>query len=111
MRDTILERYDRYRAINMRHQTVLAKRLRKGPLASAAQYDMARRILAFIEKGKLEPGFTARTIHKSGWTGTDNPALINDALELLIEKGRLRCETPQRDGGGRPSNKYFLRTE
>ena len=63
-----------------------------------------------IKSGKLENGFTARTIYSKGWAGLTEPHDVSEALDLLEELHWLRGEEGKRSAssGGRPSTKYQI---
>lgn len=50
----------------------------------------AKLILVKIENGKLSSGFTAREIHRKGWTGLNDNTEIKEGLEVLVDYGFLR---------------------
>ena len=76
-----------------------------------AEIDTAHVILAKLASGKLKSGFPAHRVYKSGWAGADNQHIVKDALELLVERGRLSHVPVQAVKGGARSDLYFVRTE
>lgn len=66
----------------------------------------ARTILKHIVKGELVSPFTARDVHRRGWTGLTTIEDVNQALELLLEHRILRDRTVQT--GGKPRVEYVV---
>lgn len=52
---------------------------------------------------QLECPFAARDVHRKGWSGLTDKAILSDAVARLVEAGYLREVIEQ--GGGRPSKK------
>jgi hypothetical protein len=66
----------------------------------------AQAILAKIKEGKLTSGFTLRKIQEAGWSSLGTNEIVNDALELLCERGWLLSN--KQETGGRPKFVYQL---
>ena len=86
----------------MRWEKFLASHARRvyasGPTAKT---DTARAIIAKLNTGKLKAGFHAQHVYNSGWADTKDKHITMDALELLVDKGWLRCEENQSPKGAR----------
>lgn len=80
-------------------------------LTTDPDHDLARRILAWIEKERPQQ-FTRRDLHRALQSKRVARAADLDApLALLIERGYLRDETTSGPKGGRPSTTYHLHPE
>ena len=80
-----------------------AKRLYS--LAINHSLDGARLILA--RKDKLPDSFSARDVQRKGWPGLDSIETVNEALNWLIDYGRIKSNTlSTADTNGRPKISY-----
>jgi hypothetical protein len=52
---------------------------------SAHETAVAKLILTHIRKGEIQDGFAARDIYRRAWTGLNDSAQVNGALELLAD--------------------------
>lgn len=67
--------------------------------------ELARLILK--RENQLPSPFSVRDIQRKGWSGLNNIALINEALEYLIDYGHLSIITlTSNETGGRPKISY-----
>jgi len=62
-------------------------------------------VLGRIRTGKLQDGFTVREIKRKGWSGLNNPEIIQDVLALLVDYRYLK--TIETDSG-RPTARYYI---
>lgn len=75
--------------------------------ASSPETAAARTILG--KRKELPDGFTARDVHRKGWTGIDSAEVARDALEMLTDYHHLYVSADS--NGGRPTDRYFWTTE
>ena len=74
--------------------------------AIAAEVGAARAILSRVKRGDVKrEGFTARDIYRNQWGGLDDPELVQQALDYLVEMDWLR-ERIDKGNTGRPSAVY-----
>ncbi len=78
---------------------------------------LADKIIKMVNKGAdktdstdwLEYGFTARQLMRKGWKGLTDADDVLNALEVLVEKGWIFCESvPSTGQGGRPTERYLI---
>lgn len=75
--------------------------------AARPDLDAAKTILAKLKAGKLPLEFTARMVHRKGWSGLTAIEEATAALRVLEEYGYLRERIEQQgEQGGRPSTIY-----
>lgn len=75
--------------------------------ASSPETAAARTILG--KRKELSDGFTARDVHRKGWTGIDSAEIARDALEMLTDFHHLYARADS--NGGRPTDRYYWATE
>ena len=70
---------------------------------------IASRLADKIKRGKLPESFTARGVHRHGWELLDDPKLVAEACEDLVEADWLRAVlVPPSDRGGRGTVQYLI---
>ena len=69
----------------------------------------AKAILLHIREGDLDEGFTAREIHRKGWSQASSREEVQAGLDLLTE-GNYVARNPEQIGpkGGRPTISYRI---
>lgn len=77
--------------------------------ASNSAADGAATILQHIRRGALAERFTAREVHRRGWTNLTDRERVGDALDMLGEHDFVReIEVSLSARGGRPSTLYVV---
>ena len=74
-----------------------------GPEAETAA---AKAILSHVRKGDLTDGFTARDIHRHGWSHLADRDQVQAGLNLLCDLDWIRAAEQRPLGGGRPTTFY-----
>lgn len=74
--------------------------------AQAASWGPEHQLLAKIQQGDLEDGFTIRQVYTHHWTGLSNKQTAEEAVGILTELGWIRPE--KQAGGGRPTTVYRI---
>lgn len=69
--------------------------------------DAAGLLLSRIKRGHLADGFTARKIKQRDWSGLNNSAIVDEAIETLIDHNCL-IEMPIVQTGGKPLVTYQI---
>jgi putative DNA primase/helicase len=76
---------------------------------TAPDTEGARALLTKIRGGKLEDGFTLRTVYLKGWAHLNTPEAARAAALFLCDLGHLRAESvPAGLAGGRPTETYAI---
>jgi len=69
----------------------------------------AEAILAHIRRGALKDGFTARDVHRPGWSKLTDQDHVRRGLDLLVELDHLAADVTGNPGyGGRPKVSYRI---
>jgi hypothetical protein len=69
----------------------------------------AKAILARVRSSALADGFTARDVHRHGWSGLTDHAQVQLGLDLLVDLDHLAAETvPGTERRGRPKVTYSI---
>ena len=76
-----------------------------GPEAETAA---AKSILSHIRKGDLTEGFSARDIHRHGWSHLADRDQVQAGLNLLCDLDWVRAVEKRAAGGGRPTTFYEI---
>jgi len=76
-----------------------------GPEAEAVA---AKAILSHIRKGDLTEGFSARDIHRHGWSNLADRDQVQAGLNLLCDLDWIRAVEKRHTGGGRPTAHYEI---
>lgn len=72
--------------------------------SQGAAYELSKR----IANGKLQDGFTARSVQQAGWRGLSDLDSIREAIATLVESGWLFEAQPlNRLTGGRPASPTY----
>lgn len=71
--------------------------------------EAARALLAKIKDGKVESGFSPRSVYLKGWAHLGTPEAVNNAARMLCDLNHLRrIEQKPGAGGGRPTSAYII---
>ena len=68
----------------------------------------ARELAKHLKRGDLADSFTARDVHRKGWTMLSTTEDAEAAVELLLELRWLRLLPPDSAGGGRPTQRFAI---
>ena len=69
----------------------------------------AEAILAHIRRGALKDGFTARDVHRPGWSKLTDQDHVRRGLDLLVELDHLAADATGNPGcRGRPKVCYRI---
>lgn len=76
-----------------------------GPEAEVAA---AKAILFHLRKGDIEDGFSAREVHKSGWSNLTDRSQVQAGLDLLGDLDWIVAVDQRSPAGGRPTTRYRI---
>ena len=76
-----------------------------GPEAETAA---AKGILSHLRKGDLTEGFSARDIHRHGWSNLADRDQVQAGLNLLCDLDWIRAVEKRPPGAGRPTTFYEI---
>jgi putative DNA primase/helicase len=69
----------------------------------------AEAILLHIRRGALKDGFTARDVHRPGWSKLTDQDHVRRGLDLLVELDHIAADVTGNPGyGGRPKLAYRI---
>jgi hypothetical protein len=61
-----------------------------------------------IKLGKLNDGFTARDVHRKGWSLLNEIDVVNSALNELVEANWLKSKSQTPSHGGKTKEIFYI---
>lgn len=77
-------------------------------LLEVQQVSAAIALARKIANGKLPDGFTARDVHRKGWTGLTQISVVEQALGILEDHGYVAAVDQHNPSGGPQTVRYFI---